>query len=349
MEEKVESTVLEKGAILCFGELLLRLSPDTAGNWLNTNRMPVYVGGAELNVATALAMWKLPVRYFTALPENFVSKQILAHIAQKKIDSSPVHFSGTRIGTYYLPEGTDMKNAGVIYDRALSAFATLAPGIIQWDKILEGVSWLHFSAICPALSIEAADLCTEMLQAAVSKNITISIDLNYRSKLWQYGNRPDEIMPGLAKYCDIIMGNVWAAQMMLAIPIDEQLIQKGEKDAYLRQAEESSALILKEYPRCKAVFNTFRFDNNQKLEYYTTLYTSDKLYVSQEYQTTEVVDKVGSGDCFMAGIIYGYYNNFPVQNLLEFATKAAYRKLFIKGDAIDLTAEAILQNGNENV
>jgi 2-dehydro-3-deoxygluconokinase len=325
--------------VLCYGELLLRLSPDTERNWLQNNSMPIFVGGAELNAATALAKWNVPVSYFTALPDNYLSKQILSDLNQKNINCSPVFFHGDRIGIYYLAQGLDLKNAGVIYDRANSSFATLRRGMLDWDLILKDVNWFHFSAICPAISADAADVCLEALQAASSKNITISVDLNYRSKLWKYGKQPLDIMPALAAHCDLIMGNVWAAENMLGIPVDADLERK--KQPFLRQSEKTSRAILKAFPKCSQVANTFRFDENGSINYYATLFKDNQLFVSKEHETDHVVDKIGSGDCFMAGLIYGNQNNLPPQEVIDFAAAAAFNKLFIKGDATTSSVEEI--------
>ena len=147
--------------IFCFGEILLRLSPELQGEWLRHNRMSAFIGGAELNVATALGKWEVPVMYASAMPDNYLSKEIIADIQQKGIDTSAFHFSGSRLGIYYLPQGADLKHAGVIYDRANSSFAELKPGMINWDQVLENVSWFHFSAISPAVSEDAAAVCEE--------------------------------------------------------------------------------------------------------------------------------------------------------------------------------------------
>ena len=144
--------------ILCFGELLLRLSPQLGGEWLKHNSMPVFLGGAELNVARALANWQLPVVYSTALPDHYLSREIIAFLEQKQIDASRIQVAGNRIGTYYLPQGADLKSAGVIYDRAYSSFWELKRGQIDWDVVLQDVSWLHFSAISPALNENVADV-----------------------------------------------------------------------------------------------------------------------------------------------------------------------------------------------
>ncbi|HEY0678321.1 MAG TPA: sugar kinase [Chitinophagaceae bacterium] len=329
--------------VLCFGELLLRLSPDTEGGWIRSNQMPVHIGGAELNVATALARWNQPSAYCTAIPDNYLSRQLTGYLNLNNIDASAVQLRGDRIGLYYLPQGLDVKNAGVIYDRAHSSFAELQPGTIDWNVVLQDVSWFHFSAICPAVSQSAADVCLEALRAARERGITVSVDLNYRAKLWQYGKQPSEIMPALADLCDLIMGNVWAAEIMLGIHADPDLKKKDLKEVYLQQATETSASIIKNFPHCKAVANTFRFDHTGTIQYYTALYKNNQLHVSKEYATDTVVDKVGSGDCFMAGLIYGHCRQWEAQQIIEFATAAAFNKLFIKGDATTSSVEEIME------
>ena len=328
------------GKILSFGELLLRICPDTEGNWLRENSLPFYIGGAELNVATALALWGLPSAYLTALPENMLSEQIIQYLQEKKIDTSAVVFQGNRIGTYYLPKGKDLKNAGVIYDRNYSSFAEIQPKTIDWDAVFAGVSWFHFSAICPAINQNVAEVCEEALKAASEKNIFISLDLNYRAKLWKYGKNPIEIMPELAQYCNLIMGNIWAANQMLGTDLDENLLQSETKENYLEHSKKTSEAIIKAYPKCKYVANTFRFVD-PGIEYYSTVFTDGKLEVSTEYKAEKIVDKVGSGDCFMSGLIYGLYKKISVKEALGFATAAAYGKLFIESDATNMTVEAV--------
>jgi 2-dehydro-3-deoxygluconokinase len=329
------------GKVLSFGELLLRICPDGDGEWLAENKLPFYVGGAELNVATALALWDVPSAYFTALPQNFMSDQIIGYLNGCQIDTTRIYHGGERIGLYYLPKGKDLKNAGVIYDRANSAFANLNINTIDWDKVLAGVSWFHFSAICPALNQDAADLCLEAIKAASERGITLSIDLNYRAKLWQYGKQPLEVIPDLAKYCDLIMGNIWAAQKMLGIPLPEEVEKLDDKNTYLQQAAITSQKISEEFPKCKWVANTFRFDYEQGIKYYTTLYVDDELLVSKEFKATRILDKVGSGDCFMAGLIYGFYQNNKPVDTLNFATAAAFNKLFIPSDCTTATVADI--------
>ncbi|MHA4812303.1 PfkB family carbohydrate kinase [Flavitalea flava] len=330
--------------VLSFGELLLRICPDAEGEWLRENNLSVYVGGAEANVATALALWGIPSAYFTALPgnNNLLSQQLTAYLQDHHIDTSRVLYQGGRIGIYFLPKGKDLKNAGVIYDRAYSAFSELQPGTINWNDILQDVSWLHFSAISPALNQKAADVCAELLQAASDRKITISVDLNYRAKLWQYGSQPVDIMPGLVQYCDVVMGNLWAAEKMLGVPVDVSISENSSKEDYLRHALSTSERIIALFPKVRIVANTFRFDQGPSgIDYYTTLFDGKTLYTSSGYSAEKIVDKVGSGDCYMAGLIYGLYKQHSLQQTLEFATAAAFQKLFITSDATNQTVSDI--------
>ena len=329
--------------VLNFGELLLRICPDPEGEWLKKNNLPFFVGGAELNVATALSLWGIPSSYMTALPQNLLTEQLVDYVSNLGINTSTIQYQGDRVGLYYLHKGKDMKNAGVIYDRSNSSFASLKPGDINWDEAFEGVSWFHFTAICPALSLNTAAVCEEALKEAAARNIKISIDLNYREKLWKYGKEPVDIIPDLVKYCDVVMGNVWAANKMLGIPVAENLASEDDKSLYLKQAAESSALIIGNFPKCKAVANTFRFDHLQGVKYYTTLFTENRLYVSKQYLAEQIVDKVGSGDCYMAGLIYGFCHDKGPEELVDFATAAGFSKLFIANDATTLQPEDIIK------
>lgn len=328
--------------VCCFGELLLRFSPVANGDWIQQAAMPVYVGGAELNVASALANWGIPVKYSTLLPDNALADDIIWYVTDRGIDPSGIVQSGQRIGTYYLPQGTDLKHAGVIYDRAHSAFSELAPGKVDWETVLQDTSWLHISAISPALTADVAAACLELLTIASAKSITVSIDLNHRARLWQYGKAPVDVMPDLVAHCDVVMGNIWAANALLGIPVDANIHAKGQQTDYLAHAQATSEAIQERFPRCKVVANTFRFDAAPAgLRYYTTLYTEGQQYVSPELFTPSVVDRVGSGDCFMAGLIYGLYQKRPPQEIVNFAAAAAFGKLQELGDATNQTVAEV--------
>ena len=336
--------------ILCFGEVLLRMSPALEGKWLSESSMPVYVGGAEANVACALACWGQPVAYATALPDHYLGREMETYLRGRGVDTGAFRWTGERVGTYYLPQGSDLQHAGVIYDRAHSAFAGLQAGVIYWDGVLHGVDWFHFSAISPALSEGVAAVCMEALEATARKGIKVSVDLNYRAKLWQYGVSPLSVMPALVQGCDLVMGNLWAAGSLLGIPVDIQ--QGADKQRYLDHALATSEAIASRFPRCTRVALTFRFEHPGGLDYYATLYEraapgssrlpgEDALYVSREFHVPSVVDKVGSGDCFMAGLLYTGARGWPPQRVIDFAAAAAIGKLQEQGDSTRQTVAQI--------
>lgn len=332
--------------VLCFGEILLRLSPAANGQWLEQNQLPVFMGGAELNAANALAIWGHPVKYFTAMPDNALSKDIAAYLSKKNIDTSAVHYSGNRIGLYYLQQGTDMKNAGTVFDRAGSSFATLETGVVNWEEVLHDVQWLHFSAIAPAVSASAAALCLEVLKAASAKGIKISVDLNYRALLWKYGKDPKEVMKTLLPYCNLVMGNIWAANILLGIELDESLVGSEQ---YAAHATKTANAIMQQYPTCTMVANTFRFDEGTGIRYFAVLNNSQAQAVSKTFRTGTVIDKVGSGDCFMAGLIHSALNGYSNEETIHYAAAAAFAKLQEKGDTtlntVDTIKNIIVQNG----
>ena len=328
--------------ICCFGELLFRFSPQMQGVFIEEASMPVYVGGAELNVATALSKWDLPVKYITALPDNYLSKEITKSLSNKNIDVADILFCGERIGIYYLPEGADLKNKAVIYDRNHSSFASLMPGQINWDNVFENVSWFHLSAISPALNTNAAAVCVEAVKAAAARKITISFDLNYRAKLWQYGQLPVKIISEIVEHCDVVMGNIWAAENLLDIHLANDFShESATQETYLKQADETAIEIMQHFTKCKIVANTFRFDKGKGILYFATLKNRTGSFNSAVYQTENIVDKVGSGDCFMGGLIYGIYNNKPPQDIIDYAAAAAFSKFKIKGDATTSSVDDI--------
>lgn len=332
---------MKEKKVLCYGEILLRGSPTANGMWLLENKLPIYLGGAECNVAHALAKWEMPVSYVSAMPDNFVSEGIISYLKGKGIDGSKIILSGDRIGLFFLQQGTDMKNRGVVYDRAGSSFASLRPGEIDWDAVLDDADWFHFSAISPALNQNATDVCREGLEAASKKGITISVDLNYRAKLWQYGKKPVDIMPELTSYANVIMGNIWAANTLLGIPLDEALIDKN-KEAYVEHAQQSAERIFAAYKNCSTVANTFRFtDPNAEIRYYATFHQPGSTFFTPSFHTSNVADTVGSGDCFMAGLIYGLRLGNGPQKIVNYAASAAFGKLHELGDTTNQTVSEV--------
>ncbi|MBV8255622.1 MAG: sugar kinase [Chitinophaga sp.] len=314
--------------VITFGEILLRLSPQ-----LSEHTAAIYVGGAEANVAAALAQWGTPVSYLSKVPENGLSRDVLAQLTALGIETDRMLWGGDRIGIYYLAQGSDLKHAEVVYDRKYSSFSAIEPGSVNWDGLLGDAEWFHWSAITPALNPTAAAICLEVLKAATRKGLTISTDLNFRSKLWQYHKKPYEVMPDLVEYCDVIMGNIWAAHTMLDTSLNHAALELDKREIYLEQATHVAQQITERYKRCKRVAFTFRFSNAPThAHYYAFYYNEGKVSVSKTYDTDQVVDRVGSGDCFMAGLIHGQLAGKDDQGIISFAAAAAYSKFFVKGD-----------------
>lgn len=319
--------------ILCFGELLLHFVPDSKGNWLNEQSLKTFIGGAEYNVASALAQWNNPVKLLSALPENFIGNQLENQLKNKGIEILAEKCNG-RIGTFYLSSEGDMQNTSVVYDRFPSVFTQSDFSNFTFDEIFSEVNWLHISTITPALSENAYQKCMNLMQEASSRNITVSLDLNYRAALWQ-GKNPSEKIKKMMPFVNVLMGNIWSIQQFLDIPIEYELNGSFEDENLLKQAEKSASEIQKQFPNVEIVANTFRFTNAEEVNYYATMFISQQFLVSEKYYSYKIEERVGSGDSFMAALIHGKLKENPVQQILDDAAKVAFRKLFVKGDTID--------------
>ncbi|MEJ7770246.1 MAG: sugar kinase, partial [Chitinophagaceae bacterium] len=262
------------GKVAAFGEILFRITP-----YPEKGSAEFSLGGAELNVATALAAWGTDVAYISRLPDNILSKNVDKLLKGLQIDTGRMLWGGERIGIYYMAPGGDMQSLSVVYDRNYSAFSQLQPGSIDWEPYLTNVTWLHFTAITPALNENAVAICHELLSAASYKNITISTDLNYRRLLWKYGKMPTEVMPALAEYCDVIMGNIWSAKDMLGIEWNEKELVRGDKSSCKDMATQVAEGIKQQFTRCQQVAFTFRFSEpDGHLNYFATLYNQNGLF-----------------------------------------------------------------------
>ncbi|MDR6157727.1 2-dehydro-3-deoxygluconokinase [Chryseobacterium sp. SLBN-27] len=319
--------------ILCFGELLLHFVPDSKGNWLNEQSLKTFIGGAEYNVASALAQWNNPVKLLSALPENFIGNQLENQLKNKGIEILAEKCNG-RIGTFYLSSEGDMQNTSVVYDRFPSVFTQSDFSHFPFDEIFSEVNWLHISTITPALSENAYQKCMNLMQEASSRNITVSLDLNYRAALWQ-GKNPSEKIKKMMPFVNVLMGNIWSIQQFLDIPIEYELNGSFEDENLLKQAEKSASEIQKQFPNVEIVANTFRFTKAEEVNYYATMFISQQFLVSEKYYSYKIEERVGSGDSFMAALIHGKLKENPVQQILDDAAKVAFRKLFVKGDTID--------------
>ncbi len=326
------NTMQNSAKILCFGELLLHFAPDSEGNWLNEQSLKIYIGGAEYNVAAALSQWKNAVKLLSALPENFVGNQLESQLKNKGIEVLAEKNKG-RIGTFYLSSDGDMQNASVVYDRFPSVFTQSDFETFSDEEIFSGVKWLHISTITPALSDHAFRKCLQIMKEAGTRNITVSLDLNYRALLWQNQNphKIKELMP----FVNVLMGNIWSVEQFLNIPIEYEFNGNFDDENLLKQAEKTALEIRREFPGVEKIANTFRFTNGEQVNYFATLFADEQLLISEKYNSDTIKERVGSGDSFMAALIHGILKGNPDQQILEDATKVAFKKLFVKGDTID--------------
>ncbi|UKJ07442.1 sugar kinase [Solitalea lacus] len=324
--------------ITTFGEPLLRLSPH-----ISKGEAGIYVGGSEANVCIALGTWGNQVGYISKLPSNELGHSIHDYLIHNNVNTDHVYQEGERVGIYFLMQGADLQHSSVIYDRNHSAFSQWKPGETDWLTILKGSTWFHWSAITPALNPELAQVCHEALKAAKELGLFISVDLNYRSKLWQYGKKPIDVMPQLVQFCDLIMGNIWAANTMLGTPLINEEFNNANKMEYNKAAVEAADKVFKCFPNCTQTAFTFRFsDAAEHTSLFATLNTKTNHYLSNTYISHNVIDRVGSGDAFMAGLIYGFSNKWEEQQILEFAVASAYCKWHILGDHTTASVKQIM-------
>jgi 2-dehydro-3-deoxygluconokinase len=330
--------------IACFGEMMLRISPDTEGEWLQQGSVPVYIGGSELNAASALAVWKQPVKFITALPDHAIAQHVVHEVERRGVSLQVQSVDSSRLGLYYLIQGAELKGAGVTYDRAHSAFAQLKPGMIDWQAVLADCSWFHFSAINPALNAIAPEVCLEALEIARKMGLKISVDLNFRPKLWQYGKKPVEVMPRLVQQADLIMGNLWSVEALLGVPAGLGS-SEGKTDEELQEAAlQSTAAVLKAYTAASRVVYTFRLPDR----YFALSATRTGFEVSKKIPVKLVVDRAGSGDCFLAGLLYGIRKGLGSRQQLDLAATAAVYKMQEKGEYTRQSIEFLLEESDAN-
>ena len=338
--------------VVTFGEIMLRLSPPGYLRFSQTNSFDVVYGGGESNVAVSLANYGIPVEFVTRIPKSEIGECALMELRKRGVGTSHIVLGGERLGIYFMETGAVNRSSNVVYDRTNSAMAELKSGMINWDKVFDGVSWFHWTGITPAISKNAADVCLEAVKIASDKGLTISTDLNYRSKLWKYEGNRNEIMTELTSYCDIILGNEEDTEMHFGIkPEDLDINKQGNEinsEAFLSVCNQ----MMKKFPRAKKIIITLRGSISASHNSWTgILYDGKKMYESKQYQITDIVDRIGAGDSFMGGLIYGFLN-YPNedQKALDFAVAASCLKHTIKGDVNLVKVEEVekLMNGNSS-
>ncbi len=322
---------------------MLRLSTPGYLRFGQARSFDATFGGGEANVAVSLANYGLDAHFITRLPDNDIAKACIKDLRSYGVDTSGIVFGGDRVGIYFLETGAVARPSKVVYDRANSSIATVRPGMIDWNKVFEGADWFHWTGITPALSQGAADVCLEAVRAANALGVTVSCDLNYRKNLWKYGKQAGEVMPALVEGCDIILGNEEDADKVFGIKpegFDVTATGGAIDQGRFRSVGEQ---LMKRFPRAKKVIITLRGSINANHNTWGgVLWDGRTLYESPRYDITHIVDRVGGGDSFMGGLIYGLLT-WPGddQRALNFAVAASCLKHTVFGDYNQVTVAEV--------
>jgi len=324
---------------VAFGEIMLRLKPPGSERFFQSPHLEATFGGGEANVATALARFGCDCAYVSVIPANAIGDACVAELRRHGIDTSLIARKGNRLGIYFLEAGANQRPSVVIYDRAGSSIAEAKKGDLDWDRIFSGATWFHITGITPAIALSTAELSLEAVARAKAKGLTVSCDLNYRKNLWKYGKSAPEIMGELIKSVDVAIANEEDCQKALGIsvPVD---VESGSLDAKAYQA--LAEKVLSAYPSLKKVAITLRESRSADHNGWSgLLHTGSEFLVSRHYDIHDIVDRVGSGDSFAAGLIYGLTNLASPQEALEFAVAASCLKHSIPGDLPLLTVAEV--------
>ena len=328
--------------VVTFGEIMLRLTPPGFLRFSQASSFTAIYGGGESNVAVSLANFGIPTEFVTRLPNNDIGACAMMEMRKRGVGTQHIVYGGQRLGIYFLEMGAVSRGSKVVYDRAHSAIAEIKPGMIDWKKVFKNAQWFHWTGITPAISQGAADACLEAIKVANKMGVIVSTDLNYRKNLWKYGKEPSEIMPKLVKGCDIILGNEEDAEKHFDIhPEGVDVTQSDSMDA---QAYESVCKqLMKRFSRAKKVVITLRGSISASHNSWSgVLYNGKKLYQAPTYQITHIVDRVGGGDSFMAGLIYGLIKfKRSDQKALNYAVAASCLQHTIYGDANLVTVDEV--------
>ena len=320
------------GKIVTFGEIMLRLKSPGYERFFQSPALEATFGGGEANVSVSLANYGLDTAFVTVLPDNDIGTACLRELRGFGVDTSKIVRAPGRMGIYYLETGSVQRPSKVIYDRAGSTIAEAGPDAIDWDAAFEGATWFHLTGITPAISAAAAELSLKAVKAAQAKGIHVSCDLNYRKNLWKYGKRADEVMTELVKYVDTVIANEEDFQKALCLSVESSgAVEAGEID--VENYKKIAALAMETYPNIKRVAITLRESKSANHnDWSACLYNGKDFFLSRKYAITDIVDRVGGGDSFGGGLIYGL-NTYPDEKTaLEFAVAASCLKHTIPGD-----------------
>jgi 2-dehydro-3-deoxygluconokinase len=316
--------------VLTFGEIMLRLKAPGQERFFQSPVLEATFGGGEANVAVSLANYGMEAEFLTVLPKNDIAEACIRELRYFGVDTGKIVRGEGRVGIYYLEAGANQLPSKVVYDRAYSSIALAKPGDINWDKAFEGVDWMHITGITPAISESAMELSLESVKEAKKRDVTVSCDLNYRKNLWKYGKKAAEVMRELANYVDVAIANEEDVQKSLEITVDVN-VESGELDREKYRALGDK--VLETYPNMKCIAITLRESHSADHNGWAACLNDRKnFYVSKKYEIKDIVDRVGGGDSFAGGLIYGLNNYEDAQQGLEFAVAASCLKHSILGD-----------------
>ena len=325
--------------VVTFGEIMLRLAPPGFERFLQTPQFVATFGGGEANVAVAIATFGAPARFVTVLPSNPIADGCVAELRRLNVDTSAIVRGKGRMGIYYLEAGANQRPSKVIYDRENSAIAISKPGAIDWEQAFAGGGWFHVTGITPAISSGAADLALEAVKAARARGLTVSCDLNFRKNLWKWGKTAIEVMSELFRYVDVGIANEEDVQMTLGLKVDVD-VESGTLDR--EQYRKLTGMVLNQYPNLKKIGVTLRESFSASHNGWAAcLNNGSEFLVSKRYDVTHIVDRVGVGDCFAGGLIYGLMTLGSDADALEFAVAASCLKHSIYGDFNRFNAEEV--------
>lgn len=315
---------------ITFGEILLSLRPSGNERFFQCPLFSATFGGAEANVAVGLARFGLPVSYVTAIPENPIGDACIGELMKHGVDTTMIVRQGSRLGIYFYESGANQRPSVIIYDRSHSAISEVKTGDIDWDRIFEGAHWFHITGITPAISLSSSQVSLEAVKKAGEKGVKVSLDLNFRKKLWNYGKKAPEVMGEMIKHVDIAFGNEEDFQKSLGIKVDMD-VESGKLDT--DNYKKLTQTVISKYPNLKQVAITMResysADHNG---WSVVLNNRDEFLVSRKYDIKDIVDRIGAGDTFAAGLIYGLNTFDSDKEALEFAAAASCLAHSIKGD-----------------
>ncbi len=335
--------------VVTFGEILMRMSPPNNLMFDQTSGFGASFGGGEFNVAASLSNFGMDTEFVTALPNNSIADCAINTIKRFGVGYKNIIRQGDRIGIYFLENGIANRNSKVVYDRKYSSISEINKEDIDWKNVLKDATWFHWSGITPALSETAAQSCLTAIEIANELGIPISTDLNYRSKLWKYGKHPKEIMPKLLSYSTIILADIDTTMFMLG---KEKVNPDYSKDFQIKEYFNEIQTLL---PKVHTIAMTIRnIENASHHNIGGLLYKNKQLYRAKTQKVTPILDRVGSGDAFMGGLLYGVLNfSDNYQKTISFATAACVLKHSIFGDINRVTVEEVMafieNNGSAKV